>query len=406
MAVYLETSLGDVVFDLYVQRCPVGAKNFIRLCKSGYYDGCLFYNLERGFITQCGDRTGTGSGSASYEGSLFARELPKSVKHNKIGIIGYSHNGRNVESSQAKVNGSQFYITLRDSIDYLDGKYTAFGCLAEDNDGVIKQLNSIPTDEGGRPLSDVRIVKAHVLDDPFALLADSGGMKGATQDGINAVFHTVPCNNGDNRPKEEVVAPRIPWKKLNGDEQTQKQRQLPTEESTTPGGAVDVREKKNADNAAKTLEILGDLPSVDTKPPETVLFVCKLNSVTDSNALELIFSRFGAIKSCEVVRDWKTGDSLQYAFIEYEKEESCNEAYIKMNNVKIDDRRIHVDFSQSVSREWNAFRRRHVKGAYGKKRDNRVEHGTGNVKRRWEEGSNRDNNASNGTKRRRWEESG
>ena len=55
MAVYLETSLGDVVFDLYVQRCPVGAKNFIRLCKSGYYDGCLFYNLERGFIAQCGD---------------------------------------------------------------------------------------------------------------------------------------------------------------------------------------------------------------------------------------------------------------------------------------------------------------------------------------------------------------
>ena len=27
--------------------------------------------------------------------------------------------------------------------------------------------------------------------------------------------------------------------------------------------------------------------------------------------LELIFSRFGAIKSCEIVRDWKTGDSLQ-----------------------------------------------------------------------------------------------
>ena len=226
MAVYLETSLGDVVL-ICTSRGARLALKFHTTVQTGYYDGCLFYNLERGFIAQCGDRTGTGSGSASYEGSLFARELPKSVKHNKIGIIGYSHNGRNVESSQAKVNGSQFYITLRDSIDYLDGKYTAFGCLAEDNDGVIKQLNSIPTDEGGRPLSDVRIVKAHVLDDPFALLADSGGMKGATQDGINAVFHTVPCNNGDNRPKEEVVAPRIPWKKLNGDEQTQKQRQLP-----------------------------------------------------------------------------------------------------------------------------------------------------------------------------------
>ena len=97
---------------------------------------------------------------------------------------------------------------------------------------------------------------------------------------------------------------------------------------------------------------------------------------------------------------------MQYAFIEYEKEESCNEAYIKMNNVKIDDRRIHVDFSQSVSREWNAFRRQRVKGAYRKKREDRVEHGIGNVKRRWAEANNKDNEASGGTKRRRWEESG
>ena len=81
--------------------------------------------------------------------------------------------------------------------------------------------------------------------------------------------------------------------KLNGNEETQKQIEVPAEASTTPDGVVDVREKKNADNAAKTLEILGDLPSVDTKPPETVLFVCKLNSVTDSNALELIFSDSG-----------------------------------------------------------------------------------------------------------------
>lgn len=48
------------------------------------------------------------------------------------------------------------------------------------------------------------------------------------------------------------------------------------------------------------------------------------------------------------MRDWKTGQSLQYGFIEYENIASCEEAYLKMNNVLIDDRRIHVDFSQSV----------------------------------------------------------
>merc|ERR1712228_500574 len=54
--------------------------------------------------------------------------------------------------------------------------------------------------------------------------------------------------------------------------------------------------------------------------------------------------------SCEVIRDKKTGDSLQYAFVEFDCPEACERAYFKMDNVLIDDRRIHVDFSQSVSK--------------------------------------------------------
>lgn len=101
---------------------------------------------------------------------------------------------------------------------------------------------------------------------------------------------------------------------------------------------------------AKVLEIIGDIPDADIKPPENVLFVCKLNPVTSDADLELIFSRFGPIKSCEVIRDRKTGESLCYAFIEFENEQDCENAYFKMDNVLIDDRRIHVDFSQSVSK--------------------------------------------------------
>ena len=96
--------------------------------------------------------------------------------------------------------------------------------------------------------------------------------------------------------------------------------------------------------------MLGDLPDADIKPPDNVIFVCKLNPVTRDEDLQLIFSRFGTIKSCEVVKDWKTGDSLQYAFIEFETSEQANAAYFKMENVLIDDRRIHVDFSQSVAK--------------------------------------------------------
>lgn len=49
-----------------------------------------------------------------------------------------------------------------------------------------------------------------------------------------------------------------------------------------------------------------------------------------------------------MIRDKRTGDSLQYAFIEFENQKDCEQAYFKMQGVLIDDHRIHVDFSQSV----------------------------------------------------------
>lgn len=66
----------------------------------------------------------------------------------------------------------------------------------------------------------------------------------------------------------------------------------------------------------------------------------------------MIFSRFGKILSCEVIRDKRTNESLQYAFIEFENQKDCEQAYFKMQGVLIDDHRIHVDFSQSVSLCW------------------------------------------------------
>ncbi|CAG2122900.1 unnamed protein product, partial [Medioppia subpectinata] len=107
---------------------------------------------------------------------------------------------------------------------------------------------------------------------------------------------------------------------------------------------------REAKERALVLEMVGDIPDADIKPPENVLFVCKLNPVTREDDLEVIFSRFGPVVSCEVIRDQKSGESLQYAFVEFEKEEDCEKAYFKMDNVLIDDRRIHVDFSQSVSK--------------------------------------------------------
>ncbi len=60
-----------------------------------------------------------------------------------------------------------------------------------------------------------------------------------------------------------------------------------------------------------------DLPDAEIKPPENVLFVCKLNAITTDEDLEIIFSRFGDAKA-DIVRDPLTGDSLNYAFVEFD----------------------------------------------------------------------------------------
>jgi peptidyl-prolyl cis-trans isomerase-like 4 len=85
------------------------------------------------------------------------------------------------------------------------------------------------------------------------------------------------------------------------------------------------RREAAAKASALTLEMVGDLPFANVRPPENVLFVCKLNAVTRDEDLELIFSRFGTIMSCQVIRDKRTGDSLQYAFIEFDKREDAEQ---------------------------------------------------------------------------------
>ncbi|CAN0433827.1 unnamed protein product [Discosporangium mesarthrocarpum] len=82
--------------------------------------------------------------------------------------------------------------------------------------------------------------------------------------------------------------------------------------------------EKTARSNAVVLEMVGDLPDADMKPPDNVLFVCKLNPVTTDDDLEIIFSRFGACQA-EIIRDHITGDSLNYAFVEFDTVEACEE---------------------------------------------------------------------------------
>lgn len=217
--------------------------------------------------------------------------------------------------------GSQFFFTLGSELSSLDGIHCVIGEVVEGIE-VLRALNEAITDEKHRPYKDIRITHTVILDDPFP------DMRGFRE----------PSRSPSPTPE------RLKNGRIGADEE------IDDTEGKTEAEVQEMLEQREAKTRATILEIVGDLPDADCAPPENVLFVCKLNPVTTDDDLEIIFSRFGKIKSCEVIRDKQSGDSLQYAFIEFEDQKSCENAYFKMDNVLIDDRRIHVDFSQSVSK--------------------------------------------------------
>ncbi|XP_065918341.1 peptidyl-prolyl cis-trans isomerase sig-7-like [Dysidea avara] len=327
MSVLLETSVGDIVVDLYVDERPNCSLNFLKLCKIKYYNFCLFHDVQRNFIVQTGDPSGTGNGGESIHGVLEGEEkrfmqpelVPK-IKHTKRGLI-------SMAGGTTGVHGSQFYITCSDDLDYLNGNNTVFGEVAEGMDIVMK-INDAYCDKQGRPYKDIRILHTIILDDP---LDDPKGLE-------------VP----DKSPEPPAVTDSD---RIGYDEDVN------PFEGKTHEEVREIIESRDSKSNAQILEMVGDIPDADGRPPENVLFVCKLNPVTTAEDLEIIFSRFGSIVSCEVIKDQKTNDSLQYAFIEFEREEDCISAFFKMDNVLIDDRRIHVDFSQSLAKVRGARKR-------------------------------------------------
>ena len=352
MAVMLQFPLGDVVVDLFDEgEGSTLCESFAQLCARKHYHGCLVYQVQPGCLAQLGDPSGTGTGGCcgaalahgvDAAADRFMRHTPSEdrPKHDRAGLISLVSMG---SQNGEHLYGSQFFFTLRDDdLEHLDaGGHVIIGEVAEGLD-VLKKIGALYLDSSGRPWEDVRVQHAHVLENPFA----------------DIECPPSPTRNPETPHVEEKLVARVAYG----------QAKDPSDGLTATERASQEADKK-ARSQAEVLEMIGDLPHADVEVPKNELFIAKLNKATEDADLELIFSRFGRIESCDIVRDWKTGDSLNFAFIAFEEEKSCVEAYKKMNNVLIDDSRIRVDFSQSVAKIWSRYTMQYKGSAAAKLRE-------------------------------------
>jgi cyclophilin family peptidyl-prolyl cis-trans isomerase len=199
--VVMDTSMGRIVLELY-NETPIHRDNFLKLVRNGFYDGLLFHRVIKDFMIQGGDPDSKDApkGKVLGEGDLDYR-LPPEIRipdyYHKRGALAMAREGDDV-NPERNSSASQFYIVwgkkysenglekVQTMIDkatdgqikidsdmayeyetvggspHLDGQYTVFGEVLEGLD-VVENIQKVVTDKNDRPLNDVKIIKATVI---------------------------------------------------------------------------------------------------------------------------------------------------------------------------------------------------------------------------------------------------
>lgn len=144
----LHTTLGDISLEFLPAEAPLAVNNFLFLAGQGYYDDVIFHRVISGFMLQCGDPTGTGTGGPGYK---FRDELEGSGTYER-GTLAMANAGPNT-------NGSQFFIMHRDY--GLPHNYTIFGKVTDGLD-IVDAIAALDTDPGDRP-ADTPSIKSITL---------------------------------------------------------------------------------------------------------------------------------------------------------------------------------------------------------------------------------------------------
>ena len=163
-----ETSLGTFTVELFLDKMPVTAGNFIKLAKSGFYDGLHFHRVIDNFMVQFGcphsrdpesPRAGTGNGP---DGTISDEHPANAKLSNDRGTLSMANTGRPDSGS------CQFFINVVNN-PYLDwfspgpSKHPVFGKVVEGMD-VVDKIAKAPRGPNDRPKTPIKMVKVTVTD--------------------------------------------------------------------------------------------------------------------------------------------------------------------------------------------------------------------------------------------------
>lgn len=126
----IHTEKGDMYVDFYDEDAPGTVANFVKLAKSGFYDGLTFHRVIPNFVIQGGCPKGDGTGGPGYK---IKCETDGGKQYHDRGVLSMAHAGKDT-------GGSQFFIChSRDNTSHLDGRHTCFGIVTEGRE-VIEEI--------------------------------------------------------------------------------------------------------------------------------------------------------------------------------------------------------------------------------------------------------------------------
>jgi cyclophilin family peptidyl-prolyl cis-trans isomerase len=161
------TSLGEFQAEIYADKMPVTAANFIKLAKDGFYDGLHFHRVIDNFMIQFGcphsrDPNSPRAGTGNSPGGTIKDEHPADAKiSNEPGTLSMATTG------QPNSGSCQFFInTVHNS--YLDwfsagpSKHPVFGKVTQGMD-VVGKIGKAPT-QRDRPTPAIQMIKVTIAE--------------------------------------------------------------------------------------------------------------------------------------------------------------------------------------------------------------------------------------------------